>query len=79
MITAKDRKNLKHIPYRNSKLVKEILQELGYKEYHEKTIANVLRGDHENLEIEEAFYILNARIQDKKNTIKKPKAVTLGS
>lgn len=79
MITEKDKKKLKHIPKRNSKLIQEILIELGYKCYNIKTIANIFRGEHENLEIEEAFYILNARICKKKKQIKKPKAVTLGS
>lgn len=79
MITTKDRKALKHIPHRNSKMIQEILKENEKHVYSPKTIANVLRGDHENLDIEEAFYILNERIAARKQNIKKPKAVTLGS
>lgn len=79
MITDKDRKKLKHIPYRNSSLIKEILAENGKKNYSEKHIANVFRGERENLDIEEAFYILNDRIAQRKKQMKKPKAVTLGS
>lgn len=79
MISTSDRKKLKHIPYRNSKLIQEILKEKGCKIYSEKTIANVLRGFRENLDIEEAFYILNQKIAERKQQIKKPKAVTLGS
>jgi len=79
MITTKDKKKLKHIPYRNAKLVQEILAELGKHIYSPKTIANVFRGEHENLDIEEAFYILNERIALRKKQIKKPEAVTPGS
>ena len=79
MITPKDKKKLKHIPYRNSALIQEILKEQGKRVYSPKTIANVFRGEHENLDIEEAFYILNTRIELRKEKIKKPEAVTPGS
>lgn len=79
MITDKDKKKLKHIPYRNAKLIQEILEELGKRIYSPKTIANVFRGEHENLDVEEAFYILNERIAKRKKQIKKPEAVTPGS
>lgn len=79
MINPADRKKLKHVPYRNSKLIQEILRDKGCRIYSEKTIANVFRGFRENLDIEEAFYILNQKIATRKQEIKKPKAVTLGS
>lgn len=79
MITPKDRKILKHIPHRNSKMIQEILKENEKHIYSPKTIANVLRGEHENLDVEEAFYILNDRIALRKKKIKKPEAVTTGS
>ena len=79
MITVKDKKKLKHIPYRNAKLIQEILSEKEKRIYSPKTIANVFRGEHENLDIEEAFYILNERIALRKKQIKKPKAATSGS
>ena len=73
MISPADRKKLKHIPFRNSKQIQEILQENGKHIYNIKTIANVLRGEHENLDIEEAFYILNNRIALRKKQMKNPK------
>jgi hypothetical protein len=79
MITDKDKKKLKHIPYRNAKLIQDVLAELGKHVYSPKTIANVFRGEHENLDIEEAFYILNERIALRKKQIKKPEAATPGS
>lgn len=79
MITRKDKKKLKHIPHRNSKLIQEILEENGKRIYSHTTIANVFRGEHENLDIEEAFYLLNERIALRKQQIKKPEAVTSGS
>ena len=72
MITNKDKKKLKHIPFRNSKLIQEILKENGYHVYSHTAIANVFRGEHENLHIEEAFYILNERIKQKSSN-KTPK------
>lgn len=79
MITNKDKKKLKHIPYRNAKLIQEILAEKNKHVYSPKTIANVFRGEHENLDIEEAFYILNSQIALRKKQIKKPEAATPGS
>jgi hypothetical protein len=79
MITDKDRKKLKHIPYRNAKIIQSILLERGKHVYSSKTIANVFRGHHENLDIEESFYILNSKIALRKKQIKKPEALTPGS
>ena len=79
MITHNDRKKWKHIPYRNSKLIQSILEEKGKTVYTQKYISNVFRGIYNNLDIAEAYAILNERIAAQKRNIKKPEAVTPGS
>jgi hypothetical protein len=78
MITINDRKRLKHLPHRCAVLINKKLIELGYEKVSSTTISNVLRGNWENLKVEQAIYAVNHDLMQIKKSIKKPGAVTPG-
>lgn len=78
MISNTDRKKLKHLPHRCAVLINQKLMELGYEKVSATTISNVLRGNWENLKVEQAIYAVNHDLMQIKKSIKKPGAITPG-